>query len=369
MASKHMKKRSLNTIYSPKSYNRNNFSKYSPRARMVRLIAFLVILFLAFIFALAVWIVPKITVRKTEEVIVEVLPTPEPTVDPYRKLFMPNDISFIDDLPSWVKTDCYGKPVVLQKEATENGEVIMEMVDKENIIVKGKTQDYYLVLYNKSYGFIKKEHVFQGPVSRTPEIINEILIDDLLSGIKKSSHLVNVEEVVPGVIVDMTLAKADNEYLGTKMYPLQLCLLQSDTAIKLKKAQALFTKDGYTMVVWDAYRPYSVTVEMYENFGSLSKLIPGTLKGSKNNRGAAVDITIVKNDGTPVIMPSETMTMDEEMAARRSKSMSDEVKANVDYLASIMRQAGFEHSVSEWWHFNDMKWKSYPVMDYDLFDF
>jgi len=368
MASRHTKKRSMKKIYAPSTYRSSSFIKYSPKARMLRLILVLVVIFVGFFAALSFWVVPKITIQKKPDVTVEVLPTPEPTVDPYRKLFMPENIAYVEDMLSWVKTDYYGKPVLLQREPIENGEVIMEMVDKENVTVKGKTNDYYLVLYNKTYGFIKKHHVFQGPITRTPEIINEILVEDLLSGVKKRSHLVNVEEVVPGVIVDMEFAKEDN-YIGTRMYPIQLSLLQNSTAIKLKKAQALFAQDGYTIVIWDAYRPYSVTVEMFENFGHLSKLIPGTIQGSINNRGAAIDMTIVKNDGSLVKMPTDSMTMDEPLAVRRSKDMPEEVWMNIDYMAKVMRLSGFEITPAEWYHFVDTDWKYYPVMDYDLFDF
>jgi zinc D-Ala-D-Ala dipeptidase len=361
-------KRRRSNKYSSRSYKANSFSRYSPRARMIRMIVIICVLVGIGALAIGFFIIPNISFEREKVVEVEVLPTPQPTPNPYKDLFMPDNIVFIDDMPSWVKTDYYGKPVRLMREASNTSDVIMEMVDKENVIVKGKVPNYYLVLYNKTYGFIKKEHIFQGPISRTPEVINEILIEDLISGVKKKSHLVNVEAVVPGVIVDLQLAKEDN-YVGTKLYPVHLCLMQNDTATKLKKAQALFAKDGYSIVIWDAYRPYSVTLEMYENFGHLSKLVPGTLKGSKNNRGSAVDMTIMKNDGTPVRMPTESMTLDENLADRWQKGLDDEVKANLKYMINIMGQAGFQFSPSEWWHFNDLNWGYYPVMDYDLFDF
>jgi zinc D-Ala-D-Ala dipeptidase len=349
-------------------YKTNTFNKYSPRARVVKVSIILGILLIAFLILLGYVIIPKLDFKKAEDVKVEALPTPNPTLNPYEDLFMPNDIVFMDDLNSWVKTDFYGQPVLLKKEPSENGEVIMDIVDRENVIVKGKTPNWYLVLYNKTYGFIEKKFAFQGPIPKVPEVVNEIEVNDLLSGVGKKTHLVNVEEVVPGIKVDMLLAKDDN-YLGTKMYPVHICLLQSDTAIKLKKAQTLFARDGYSIVVWDAYRPYSVTVDMYDLFGELSPQIPGTLKGARNNRGSSVDITIVRNDNIPLEMPSEAIVLDESLASRKPSTMSEEAYENLKYMSSIMGQAGFYASQTEWWHFDDADWAYYPVMDSNLFDF
>jgi len=359
-----LKSRSIKTS----GYKTNTFSKYSPKARVLRVSIVLGILLIAFIIVMAVLVFPKIDWSKKESVEVEALPTPNPTLNPYSGLFMPDDIQYIDDLPSWVKTDYYGKSVELKREPSDAGEVIMEMVDRENVTVKGKTGDWYLVQYNKTFGFIKKKFAFQGPIPKVPEVINEIEIDDLLSGIGKKSHLVNVEEVVPGIRVDLALAKDDN-FVGAQMYPVHICLLQSDTAEKLRKAQNLFAKDGYSIVIWDAYRPYSVTKEMYELFGDMSTLIDGPLKGSKNNRGASLDITIERKDGIPVEMPTESMVLDETLASRKNPDMSEEAEKNSKYMTSIMIQSGFEYVQTEWWHFNDKDWAYYPVMDYDLFDF
>ena len=42
---------------------------------------------------------------------------------------------------------------------------------------------------------------------------------------------------------------------------------------------------------------------------------------------------------------------------------------NLKYMSSIMGQAGFYASQTEWWHFDDADWAYYPVMDSNLFDF
>jgi len=351
-----------------RSYRSNSLHRYSPKARMTRLFITLGIIFAAFILVLFLVVFPKIEFGKQDPDTLEALPTPDPTPNPFGTLVLPGDIELTEDVASWVKTDIYGQPVALKSQASASSSVIMTLVDRENVVVKGFSAGWSLVEYNNIYGFIQNKYIFQGPIPNVPEVINEVQIPDLISGLKKDSHLVNVQEVVPGIIVDLQLAQDEN-YLGTKMYPVQIALLQEKTADKLKKAQILFNQDGYSLVLWDAYRPYSISLTIAEMFAGQSPLIDSAERGSRNNRGSSVDVTIVKKDGTPVEMPTEGMTLNADLAARIFANMADVPKANVKYMSSIMRKAGFITSDDAWWHFDDTDWQYYPVMGYDLFDF
>ncbi len=350
------------------SYRSNSLHRYSPKARLTRLFVILGVIFAAFITVLALFVFPKIHFGKNFGSLVETLPTPDPTPNPYGSLVIPSDIEYTEDIPSWVKTDVYGQPVTLKRAASDTSDTLLSLVDRENVTVKGTSGDWSLVQYNRQYGFIKTKYIYQGAIPAVPEVINNVQVTDLISGVKKDSHLVNVQDVVSGITVDIQLAKDDN-YLGTKMYPVQIALLQEKTASKLKVAQALFNQDGYTIVLWDAYCPYSTTVDIAEMFGGSSTLIDSAAKGSRNNRGTSVDITIMKKDGTAVEMPTDGMTLNADQAARVFKNMNETAKANVKYMSGIMRKAGFITSDAEWWHFDDSDWQYYPVMDYDLFDF
>ena len=66
-------------------------------------------------------------------------------------------------MPSWVKTDVYGDPVLMRESPQDNGEIIMELVDKENVTVYARTGDWYLVLYNKTYGLLKRNIPIRDP--------------------------------------------------------------------------------------------------------------------------------------------------------------------------------------------------------------
>ena len=101
------------------SYRSNTLHKYSPKARLIRLIITLGVIFVAFITVLAFVVFPKINVRTDTGFLAETLPTPDPTPNPYSALVIPADITYIEDIPSWVKTDVYGQPVELKRSAAD----------------------------------------------------------------------------------------------------------------------------------------------------------------------------------------------------------------------------------------------------------
>ena len=85
-------------------------------------------------------------------------------------------------------------------------------------------------------------------------------------------------------------------------------------------------------------------------------------KGSRHNRGAAVDLTITRLDGSPVPMPTDYDTFNER-AHRDFEELPPEVKRNRALLERVMTKHGFTGLPTEWWHFDDRDWEQYDVMD------
>ena len=103
---------------------------------------------------------------------------------------------------------------------------------------------------------------------------------------------VNIKTLSPEILLDMKYATADN-FLGQVVYDCAECYLRKATAQALVAAQKDFVAQGYSLKLFDCYRPLSVQKKMW-------KILPGThyvanpAKGSKHNRGAAVDLTLVE---------------------------------------------------------------------------
>ena len=184
--------------------------------------------------------------------------------------------------------------------------------------------------------------------------------------VQKRSTLVDVRTYLPDIVYHMVFARPDN-YVGRPLYSRDLCLLQKGTAEKLQKAQALFAKDGYTIKIYDAYRPSAVSGILFDFVGDGN--YAASAGKSAHNRGIAVDITLVDANGNELEMPTLHPMWgleDKEKHAMSNRSyagMTSAAKANMDYMTGIMKRCGFTTISSEWWHFADSNADQYPPLD------
>lgn len=176
------------------------------------------------------------------------------------------------------------------------------------------------------------------------------------------NNLVDVREYAPDIVYNIVFATPNN-YTGKTLYARDVCLLQKGTAKKLARAQEMFKADGYRIKVYDAYRPISVSGELYKAVPDPTYVAPA---GSSNhNRGASVDITLVDGNGNELEMPSAVMELNEN-ASRNQEGMSQTAKANMNYLTGIMKKCGFMTYSAEWWHYTDQNVKQFPATDLDF---
>ena len=176
--------------------------------------------------------------------------------------------------------------------------------------------------------------------------------------------LVDVRTIIPDIEYHIIFATPDN-FTGRALYSRDVPLLQLGTAEKLRDAQEMFAQYGYRIKLFDAYRPMSVSGILYSIVQDRRYVAPAG--ASTHNRAAAVDITLIDRYGNEVEMPSAMHTFNE-TSHRNSPTMSAEARANMDFLTSIMRQAGFTTISSEWWHFNDSDSRRYPPMEINFRD-
>jgi len=98
-----------------------------------------------------------------------------------------------------------------------------------------------------------------------------------------------------------------------------------------------------------------------------SRYVANPANGSRHNRGAAVDVTLVDSTGTELSMPTEFDDFTER-ARQNYKNLSAEVRRNRWILKSIMEKYGFSAIDSEWWHYDLKGWEIYPVTDLSFED-
>ncbi|MBS1553968.1 MAG: M15 family metallopeptidase [Bacteroidetes bacterium] len=179
------------------------------------------------------------------------------------------------------------------------------------------------------------------------------------------NELVDLEKAIPGIVLDVRYATTNN-FTKEKIYNLPKAYARKPVAMALKKAQEEFNKLGYGVKVYDGYRPYSATVKFYEVMKGDTMYVASPYKGSKHNRGCALDMTLVDlKTKEELKMPTEWDTASQESWA--DAPVSDPVVAkNRNTLISIMEKNGFKVYSAEWWHFDFVGWQKYDVMDIEF---
>lgn len=179
-----------------------------------------------------------------------------------------------------------------------------------------------------------------------------------------SPDLVDAAPAVPGLVVDLRYARQDNVF-GRAFYPRGArCLLLRPVAGRLARAAETLARQGYRLKVWDCYRPHTVQWAMWEQVPTKGYVAdPHT--GSHHNRAAAVDVTLVRLDGSEVEMPTAFDAFGP--AARHgAKVSSPAVGERRELLRAAMEGAGFRVNRAEWWHYEAPEAKGAPMLDLPL---
>lgn len=194
----------------------------------------------------------------------------------------------------------------------------------------------------------------------------EVNTTEANSSVKKQD-LVLVIDYSKDFAIDMKYATYDN-FVKKAMYPSPTCVLTKGTLDKLIKANSIVKKQGFTIKIWDAYRPLSVQKIMWEATPNKNYVANPYRSGSKHNRGAAVDVTLIDKNGKELVMPTEFDNFTAK-ASPTYKGMSQEQRKNLNILSNAMTSAGFKTISHEWWHFEDTDWNSYEIQDLPLSKF
>lgn len=181
----------------------------------------------------------------------------------------------------------------------------------------------------------------------------------------RAPDLVEIVKLDPTIHLDVRYATTNN-FTGRPVYRQARAFLQRPAAEALVRVNRSLQEKGYGLLVFDGYRPWSVT-KLFWDITPQDKrekgFVANPAKGSKHNRGAAVDLSMYDfSTGREVRMPSSY----DELSGRASpdyKGGTDEERARRDLLRAEMEKEGFTVDPGEWWHFNYRGWEQYPILD------
>jgi zinc D-Ala-D-Ala dipeptidase len=163
--------------------------------------------------------------------------------------------------------------------------------------------------------------------------------------------------------VEMRYASEDN-FTHKRLYAAARCLLRREAAAALALVQQDLAKDGLGLKVFDCYRPLSVQKVLWSIVPD-ERYVANPQKGSRHNRGAAVDLTLVDARGRELPMPTAFDDFTDK-AHRDYMDLPAEVLRNRARLEAAMKRRGFQPFATEWWHFDFRGWEQYPLLDEPL---
>ncbi|MGI8498148.1 MAG: serine hydrolase [Gemmatimonadaceae bacterium] len=181
------------------------------------------------------------------------------------------------------------------------------------------------------------------------------------SGSFRDPDLVELTSLDSTIKLEVRYATTNNLF-GTVFYNSAKAYMQRPAAEALVRAHKWLRSQGYGLLIHDAYRPWYVTKIFWEATPNDKKIfVADPAKGSRHNRGAAVDLTLYDlATGAPVEMVG---TYDE--TSDRSYPDYPGGTALERWHRGLLRRAmemqGFTVFEAEWWHFDYRDWRSYPI--------
>ena len=175
------------------------------------------------------------------------------------------------------------------------------------------------------------------------------------------TELVRIADFIPGAYTDLRYATTEN-FTGEVIYDFADAYIRYGTVQKLIKVQYILSAQGYSLLIWDAYRPQQAQFALWDVVPDANFVANPYTGHSSHSNGGTVDISMVLSDGTPLEMPSEFDEFNA-LADRNYADVSTAAAANAAILEQAMSAAGFSGYWSEWWHYSDSTAYTYDDVD------
>jgi D-alanyl-D-alanine dipeptidase len=201
------------------------------------------------------------------------------------------------------------------------------------------------------------------PLRPVPDLIKEALAAQppQETGDFLATDLVELTKLDPTLKLDIRYATTNNLF-GTVFYTQPRAFLQRAPAEALVRVNRKLKSSGYGLLVHDGYRPWYVTKVFWEATPDDKKIfVADPSKGSRHNRGAAVDLSLYDlKTGKPIEMVS---TYDEttDRAHPDYPGGTSLQRWHRDLLRAEMEAEGFTVYEAEWWHFDYKDWQRYRI--------
>lgn len=228
---------------------------------------------------------------------------------------------------------CAGAQVACRTLPEEEARTVFMLSPGSQVTVYGREGDFY---YCKL------------PIGRFAYAPVKVLFCD--SAYRTLNGAVDLRMYLPEAEFELLFASRNN-ITGEALYP-PIPMMEESTAAHLRQAYEIFRADGYTIKVYDAYRPKSAQFKLYDAVQN-GWFIANPYNGNSwHQLGRAIDMSLIDlKTGKELVMPTPMHTFSNDAARFNSKQWSDVVRENMEYMTNIMLSCGFTLLTTEWWHF------------------
>lgn len=178
----------------------------------------------------------------------------------------------------------------------------------------------------------------------------------------EDDEYVLVKKYIPDIYVELRYA-TENNFTGVKIYDFTDAYLRYGTVKKLADVQKELKKQGYSLKIWDAYRPFEAQQKLWEVYPDPNYVANPANGMQRHNLGGTVDITMVAADGSVIPMPTEFDDFSLKADRNYSDIEDEEAVKNVMILQNVMENNGFTGYKGEWWDYSDTV--QYEAVDFE----
>jgi D-alanyl-D-alanine dipeptidase len=178
--------------------------------------------------------------------------------------------------------------------------------------------------------------------------------------------MIDLRSVMPDIVCDLRYAGLNN-FMHRRMYPenTNTPFLRKVAADSLRKVQQELNEKGLGLKIFDAYRPYSVTVKFWELVHD-DRYVADPAKGSGHNRGIAIDVTIINLKTGDELKMGTGFDNFTDTAHQTFTNLPEKILQNRFLLRSTMEKYGFIALETEWWHYYLKDGDKLELLDIDF---
>lgn len=192
--------------------------------------------------------------------------------------------------------------------------------------------------------------------------------DDYKKQVKNNpaKEMKELKSLIPGIIYDLRYATTNN-FMRRLMYPAgtNQTYLRKAAAEALLKVQQELNQSEMGLKVFDAYRPYSVTVKFWELVKD-ERYVANPKNGSGHNRGTAIDLTVIESKTGKELNMGTGFDNFSDTAHQGFSKLPDAVLKNRLLLKNTMEKYGFKAYSDEWWHYSWPEASKFEILDIDF---